>query len=148
MSTLKDLIIARKYRKGESAGTTKRGAYWRVAKPIRIRSYGGDGIGQSAPDCEHLLEFRHFRSGEVRAIIHIDCYHQNGSYSGGGDSWHDVSEILDFTTIEDVIVVLKGQKIGDSGYSVNAYSDSYSRELSDLLEEFGLPSSEPAPDEL
>jgi len=148
MNTLKDLIISLKSRKGESTGTTKRGAYWRVAEPVKIRTYGGDGIGQSAPNHKHLLEFRHFRTGEVRAIIHIVSYHQNGSYSGGGDAWHDVSDILDCSTIEDVIVALKGQKIGsDSEYSVNAYSDSFEGELSSLLSGFGLPDSSPAPDD-
>ena len=152
MKTLKELVEAQKSRKGKSTGTTKRGAYWLVGDPLKIRSYGGDGIGQNSPDHKHFLELRHFRSGEVRATIQFESWHQNGSYSGAGNSYHDVSEILNCTTVEDVIVALKsktvrGRFVGDD-VGVNVYSDSFADKLSERLTELGMVESLPAPDGL
>jgi hypothetical protein len=147
MKTLKEIIEEQKARRGPATGTTKRGAYWIVGDPIKIRSHGGDGIGQNAPDHEHWLSFRHFRAGDVRASLHKSSRHQNGSYSGGGDSYHDVSEILDCTTIEDVVVVLKSINLGQSDYQVHAYSDYYREDLAEILSHWGMPESLPAPDD-
>lgn len=149
MKTLKSLIIDRKIRKGTAHGTTKRGAYWTLAdKPNEyfaiLRRSGGDGIGQSAPDVTHGLELRHFRSGEVRAVIVRDAYHQNGSYSSGGTSYHDASAILDCVTVEDVIVALKAAGTEESG---SVYSDGKVENLTRALVALGLPVSAPAPDE-
>lgn len=132
MKKLKDLIIETKCRKGESAGTTKRGAYWLAGEPAKIRAYGGDGIGQSGASVQHYLEFRYFRSGEVQAVIHRDAWHQDG----GGDSWHDASAVLDCATIEDAIVVLKGLSCGEK---CNAYSDWGKDALVKALSALGLP---------
>lgn len=145
MKTLKELIIDKKCRKGESSGTTKRGAFWLAAEPCKIRSYGGDGVGQNSPDRWHKLHLRHFRSGEVQAIIHCESWHQNGSYSGGGESsWFDVSRILECSTIEDVIVCLKSENCGET----HAYADFFREKLEAELEILGLPRSLPAPDEV
>ena len=139
LPTLKDLVIAQKCRKGPSDGTTKRGAYWQCAE-VQIRSYGGDGIGQSAASVKHVLLLRHFRSGEVRAVIHRDVYHQNG----GEDTWHPANEILDCTTIEDVIVQLKSMNCGEAA----AYNKWGENALYDALTELGMIESLPAPDEV
>ena len=143
MKTLKDLIIEAKCRKGEAHGTTKRGAYWNCGTPAKIRSYGGDGIGNSGSSVTHCLELRHFRNGEVAAIVHVDAWHQNGSYAGAGDWWHDVSGILGSTTIEEVIVALKGERFDDTP----AYSEWGKGNLVEALSKLGLPEAASAPDE-
>lgn len=153
MKTLKELIEAQKSRKGESRTTTERGAYWLVGKPIKIRSYGGDGIGQNSPRHQHFLEFWHFRDGAVRAKVHLHSWHQN--YSGCGDAYRDAG-ILNCKTVEDVIVALKSKsKFEDDGTDAyndeddgtNAYSDDFHAELTERLTELGMVASLPAPDE-
>ncbi len=144
MKTLKELIADRKCRKGAAAGTTKRGAYWLACEPIKIRSYGGDGIGQSAPDIDHHLELRHYRSGEIRAMVCRNARHQNS----GTSTRYSPAELLDCTTSEQVIVALKGSQV-ECGYdySEHAYSDYFADSLTKTLAALGMPDSEPAPDE-
>lgn len=144
MKTLKEIIIALRCRKGPAKGTTKRGAYWLACEPIKIRSYGGDGIGNNSAAIRHYLELRHYRSGEVRAAIHVDAHHQNGSYSGAGDWWSDCSDILNATTVEEVIVALKSIT-ADNG--ATTYSDSFKEELTKALTALGLPESAPSHDD-
>ena len=150
MKTLKDLIIDNKCRRGPADATTKRGAFWLCPGAvdrgiaIKIRRAGGDGIGQSSPDVTYSIHLRHYRSGEVRAMVERDAYHQNGSYSGGGTDWIDVSEILGATTIEEVVVALLAAG-GDAG---PVYSKRYSGDLTKLLSGLGLPVCAPSPDEV
>lgn len=139
MKTLKELIIDRKCRKGESVGTTKSGAFWLACDPIRIRSFGGDGIGQSARNCDNYLQLRHYRSGEVKAVVNYHSWHQN---SGTHDSYISVP-ILDCTTVEDVIVILKGVSDDDTA----AYSNWGEGNLTKALVGLGMAESLPAPDE-
>jgi len=140
MQTLKDLIIATKSRKGPAAGTDKRGAYWLV-REIRIRSYGGDGIGQNASNIRNYLQLKHYRSGEVRAVVIQNSWHQN---YGDNTSWHGVNGILDSTTVEEVICVLLNS--GDEEFGV-LYESYFEEELTEMLTELGLPRSLPSPDE-
>ena len=135
MKTLKELIEAQRCRKGKSAGTTKQGAFWLVCAPIWIRSFGENGIGNNAPDYRNYLQLRHYRSGEIKAVVNSRAWHQN---HGEENSYRSVPPILDCTTIEDVIVVLKD--------SFDAYSDSFETELVASLSGLGMVESAPAPD--
>jgi len=144
MKTLKQLVEEVKCRKGKSAGVTKEGAFWFAVEPIPIRSYGGDGVGQSTADCVNYLQLRHYRSGLVKAVVNFHSWHQN---SGTSNSYKTVS-ILDCSTVEDVIVVLKAvQEDNAYGHGDVAYSDRKEEWLTDVLTEIGMPVSEKAPDE-
>jgi hypothetical protein len=140
MKTLQELIVAAKCRKGAAAGTTKKGAYWLACEPIKIRVYGGDGIGQSSPDCTNFLELRHFRDGSVQTVVEFASWHQN--QGGRRESYVTVPALAMCETVEDVIVCLKS-----CGTEVAAYSDKMEDKLTDGLVAFGLPVSAPAPDE-
>jgi len=140
MKTLSDLIVAAKCRKGAAAGTTKKGAYWLAVEPIKIRCFGGDGIGQSSADCTNYLELRHFRDGAVSIVIHYNSWHQN---HGMSDTYQSHIGLPMCETVEDVIVALKSAN--DDG--VSAYSDRMEENLTEALVAFGLPESAPAPDE-
>ena len=141
MKTLKECIESVKCRKGAAAGTTKRGAYWLACEPIEIRRYGGDGIGNSGADCTNYLELRHYRSGEVAAILHGDYWHQNGA---GPDDWEQVPALLACTTIEFVIVTLKGVSFQDQAH---VFSDSKADKLTDALAAIGMAEQDPSPDQ-
>lgn len=141
MKTLKELVIETKCRTGSADGTTKRGAFWRAVDPILIRSYGGDGIGQSSAKIDHFLHLRHYRSGEVSAVVCVHGWHQN---YGPSNNWVPVSAILDCTTLEDVIVALKAAK-GEEGLSL--YSNWGEGNLRKSLLGLGLIESLPAPDD-
>ena len=71
MKTLKEIIVETKCRKGESDGTTKQGAFWFACDEILIRSFGGDGVGQSSTDLRNYLQLRHYRNGEVKAVVNF-----------------------------------------------------------------------------
>jgi hypothetical protein len=145
MKTLSELIVDQKSRKGKSAGTTRKGAYW-LAGEVKIRAYGGDGIGQSGADCSKRLQLRHFRDGDTQAVIRSSSWHQN---YGTSTDYASVPALLDCTTAEQVIVILKQTRVRDdeNGYADNAYSDHFEDELTAMLSGIGLPESEPAPDE-
>lgn len=149
MNTLKDLIISKKIRKGKAHGITKHGAFWTPSGAndffVVLRSAGGDGIGQNAPDVTYYLDFRHYRNGQVSAKVCRKAWHQNGEYSGAGTSWLDVSEILNAQSVEEVIAILKGKDLDGSAI----ISDQYARnDLTPALIAFGLVESLPAPDEV
>ena len=145
MSTLKNLIDEKKCRKGPPAGTTKKGAYWLACEPILIRNYGGDGVGNNAVDCSHRLELRHYRSGDVTAMIHVHRWHQNGA--GIGDSYHSV-DLLGCTTIEQIVVRLKGMTLNVGyGDGERSCSDHCEKNLVEGLVALGLPDADPSPDE-
>lgn len=139
MKRLEELIVAAKCRKGTSAGTTKQGAFWLACTPTLIRSFGGDGIGQASTDWRNYLQLRHYRNGEVKAVVNYHGWHQN---QGTSDSYRTV-QILDCTSIEDVIVILKGVIHNET----SAYSDWGKDNLTAALSELGMIESAPAPDE-
>ena len=132
-----------KCRKGPATGTTKSGAYWHAIEPLKIRHWGGDGIGNSGATLDAHLELRHYRSGEVRALVCVSSWHQN---HGNGCTWHRVP-ILDCATVEDVIVVLKKGVASDYG-TETVYSDYYADQLGEMLRTIGLPDAAPSPDEV
>lgn len=140
--TIREAIEATKCRKGTADGTTKDGAYWLAIPPVKIRRWGGDGIGNSGADMTTKLELRHYRSGETRAVAHVDGWHQNG---GTRDQWHRL-DILDCATVEDVIVALKCGVSGDYDRET-VYSDLCEDALQDALAKLGLAVSAPSPDE-
>jgi hypothetical protein len=141
MKTLQELIVAARCRKGAAAGTTKKGAYWLACEPIKIRVYGGDGIGQSRADMTNWLQLRHFRDGAVQITIRYHSWHQNDGHTNG---YVSAGELANCESIEDVIVGLKG--ISDPN-GVSAYSDYQIDNLVDGLTAFGMAMSAPAPDE-
>ena len=142
--TLKDLVIATKCRKGAAAGTTKRGAYWTACDPIKLRNCGGDGVGNNGPDVNFYLHLRHYRSGEVQATIERDTWHQN---QGRRSSWESCPKLLECTTVEDAIVVLKGHQFGGADWTETPYSDYRQDTLTGALTALGLAITAPAPDE-
>ena len=151
MKTISEIIIDSKCRKGGSDGTTQHGAYW-VCPPspiignlglkTLIRSYGGDGIGQSCADLRNYLELRHYRGGKVEAVVLCNSWHQNY-----GDKQIVVvaDSILAATTTEELEVALLA--LTDE-HDTNYYSQSMRSKLDALAETIGLPSSLPAPDEI
>lgn len=146
MKTIKEIIIESKCRKGPSAGVTKRGAFWiAFAKSDQYFSVtsrrGGDGVGQSSADVSVGLKFRHFRDGTVQAITVTECWHQN---TGTNRSTVDVSQILNCTTAEEVIAILKGTNAGDGGRSI---SSIFEEDLVADLAAIGIPAALPGPDE-
>lgn len=143
--TLREAIVQALCRHGKAVGTTKDGAYWLASKPIKIRDYGGDGIGQNRADTQNYLELRHYRDGNVRARVNVSASHQNGSHGGAGEWYINADAVLDCISAEAVIVALKGIRDDDHGAMLgNAYED----DLTKALEEIGLPGYEPAPDEV
>ena len=145
MKTLKEIIVERKCRKGPPAGTTKHGAYWLACEPIMTRSAGSASASQEAPSVIYELQLRHFRSGEVRAVIHRNVWRQGGTQSGAAQDWGDANAVLGCSTIEEVVVALKGISMNDS-----AVVEDYliPRDIAKRLRDLGLPDSAPAPDEV
>lgn len=142
MKTLVQLVEATKCRKGKADGTTKKGAFW-LAAEIMTRSFGGDGIGQSAADMDYSLQLRHFRNGAVTTVMHYHAWHQN---SGTVHAYHPAN-VGDCKTVEEVIVALKGMKVGSGYYPENVYSDRFEEKLTAALVAIGMSEMEPAPDE-
>lgn len=140
--TLKELVIAKKVRKGEPDGRNKRGAYW-VALSVKTAAYGGDGIGQSAADIAWYLEIRHRRDGLCDGVLRRWSWHQN---TGTDNIYRICDSVLDMSTIEDILDRLA--EIGEDGeYDERYYVDSYHREnVTKALEEIGLKHAK-APDE-
>lgn len=140
-TTLQDLIIAAKCRKGKAHAITAQGAYWLALPSIVIRRYGGDGIGQDSADCTNTLELRHHRDGTVRCRVITSSWHQN---HGGNKESHHV-EINSQDTAEEVVVMLKNY----SFHGRQPCSDYYQPELIAALVSLGLPEYEiPSPDDV
>lgn len=145
--TLKELIIEKKCRKGEAHGTTKRGAYWcpyvRTQYFVVTAGRGGDGIGQSAADITVGLDLRHYRDGTVSAVLVRERYHQN---EGTTKQITNADCVLSTTTVEDVVVALKGVSlIDDGGAAISNYC------VYGVVKEcvaFGMPEAAPSPDDI
>jgi hypothetical protein len=140
--TLKEAVQKERCRKGKADGITKRGAYWLACEPIVLRRAGGDGIGQSAPDITWSLEIRHFRDNSVVPTLHRSAWHQNGSYSGGGDRYFIREGLADVTTVEEAIANLKAGTSEEHCYHSSRYA-----EVRDALLALGLPEAAPSPDD-
>lgn len=139
MKTLKELIEARKCRKGKSNATTEHGAFWLATEAILIRSFGGDGVGQSRKDLRNYLQLQHYRSGEIKAVIQFHGWHENDGESNS----YRIVPILDCATIEDVIMILKGISEDENA----AYSDWWQDKLTDALTRLGMIEAAPGPDD-
>ncbi len=145
MKTLKELIVAAKCRKGKAVGITKKGAFWLVCEPVFIRSFGGDGVGQNGSDCRNYLQLRHFRSGDVAAVVKFSSWHQN---SGTENTFQREDSILECIDVEAVIAALKGISENDYfGGRCSAYGDNFEQNLTDELTRLGMNESEKSPDE-
>lgn len=157
MKTLAQLIEAQKCRKGKADGTTRKGAYWlvkaddlgeKVSLEITIRSWGGDGIGQSRADLRNYLQFRHFRNGNACAMVRRHSWHQN---DGHRDTYTMIPALMDCTTVEQAIVALKGVKTDPCDHyhssPENVYSDNFEKDLTGWLVALGMTEMEPAPDD-
>jgi hypothetical protein len=150
MKTLADIIIDSKCRKGGADGITSAGAYWlcpqskiagnRGVKTL-IRSYGGDGIGQSCADRRHYLELRHYRGGKVSAVVVATSWHQN---SGTQETETEINSVLVSTSTEELESALLALEDGNYG---PVYVKYCSEKLAALAELIGLPDSGPSPDD-
>ena len=150
MKTLSDIIIDSKCRKGGADGITAAGAYWLCPQskiagnrgvPTLIRSYGGEGIGNSRADLRHYLELRHYRGGKVSAVVVATSWHQN---SGTQETETEINSVLTSTSTEELesaLLALEDQ----NGQPV--YTKFCSEKLAALAELIGLPDSAPAPDD-
>ena len=140
MKTLKELIVEKKCRKGARSGIeAKKGAYWLALEPFQIRRFGGDGVGQSRADRTNYLELRHYRSGAVEALVKFSGWHQNA----GTFFDYVVADILAATTVEEVILTLKGTTLDEA----IALADNYQSDLTESLVGLGLEIALPGPDE-
>lgn len=142
VTTLQTLILSAKCRKGAAAGTTKKGACWLACEPITIRRSGGDGIGNSGPDCTTYLQLRHFRDGSIAATVNYNSWHQN---HGMSNSYQAAPEVLAAQSIEEVIAALKG-----TGYDGQPAISNYFADDGDTfaaLSALGLPQALPSPDD-
>ncbi len=140
--TLKDAIAAKRCRTGESYAITKKGAYWLASDPVKIRSFGGSGIGNDGCSQSVELQLRHYRDGTIDSVLFYSCWHQNGPDI---ERYQSVSDLLDCTTVEEVIVLLKGTRVESK--NVAAYSDYYEDDLTEMLKGLGLDEFEAPPDE-
>lgn len=139
-TTLEEFIRSTKCRKGKAAAITAKGAYWLALPPIKIRRFGGDGIGNDSPDRTNTLELRHYRNGKVRCLIKHESWHQNH----GNHCEITEASILDHKTAEEVIVTLKQHTICDR----EPVSDHFQDDLIAALVGIGLPEYEfPSPDD-
>jgi hypothetical protein len=144
MKTLKDIIVDRKTRKGESTRITKDGAYWETA--ILFAAEGGDGIGQASSDVSWYLEIRHYRDGHLRGYVNRHTWHQN---DGDTNNRTRSDDVLNCTTIEELIVTMQHHVISydwgreDTPIEVRDWGRG---KLAEGLPE--IPESEKAPDEI
>lgn len=143
MKTIKQLIEESKCRKGHAEAITKSGAYWLACDEIKLRSFGGDGIGNSGDDCRNFLQLRHFRDGSTKAVVRFWSWHQNS----GTETKFKTANILDCVTVEEVVMVLKSTTLqGDYG-NTSSFDECYMKELTTGLMNLGLAECLPAPDE-
>ena len=143
--TIKDIAIARRSRKGEAHQITADGAYW-LAIDVNFRSYGGDGIGQSASDKTDRYRVRHYRSGEVRAYCETYMWHQN---DGDSVTRTRCDATLNAATVEDLIAMIQKVAIcrdyegAITTYTVGEWGkDNLTNDLQDEM-----PIALPAPDD-
>lgn len=135
---IKTLTEFNKTRKGKASGTTKNGSYW-IALDIEIireraRDYNRDILMLIE------MQIRHFRSGDVIAVVTYtyDNYnlHQSAFEEFESDS------IPKCETIEDVIIELKNLGIPEFE---NVPEGSYTH-LKAALKEYGLSEYASGPD--
>ena len=138
MQKLKSLIIAARCRKGPAVDITRHGAFWLACEPILIRSFGGDGVFQSAGGRRNYLQLRHYRSGEVQSVVNYNAWHENH----GTSNEYNVVDILDCGTIEEVVAALKDHAHDD----IASYADWGFEHLQRALSRLGMPDSAPSPD--
>jgi len=151
MTTLSDIIIDSKCRKGGADGITEHGAYWlcpqskiagnRGVKTL-IRSYGDNGIGNSAADLRHYLELRHYRGGKVSAVVVALSWHQN---SGDSQTEIEINSVLSCTSAEELESALLAL---EDENDEPVYVKYCSEKLTALAESIGLPARAPSPDDV
>jgi len=142
--TLRHVALARKARKGPATKITKDGAYWDAIR-VKIGNSGGDGIGQSSANVDTYLIVRHYRSGELRAYCERRAWHQN--YATNVVRVR-CDQVLDLTTIEDLVVTLRGLEFAPD-YGVNMPVEVSDFGIDRLVADLeALPASIPAPDEV
>ena len=140
--TLKQIIIDRKTRKGESTKITKDGAYWQTS--VKFDGGGGDGIGCSGAEVGWYLEVRHYRDGHLRAYINRYTWHQN---EGSTNTRTRADDLLECRTQEELIANMQKHSISDD-YRGNEPVEvgGWGRgKIAKALPE--LPDSEKSPDE-
>ena len=143
--SLGQLIQAKRCRTGGAAGTTKHGAFWLVCPAIRIRNFGGNGLGHNSADGTFFLHLRHYRNGDVVLLLQRHTWHQN---YGSEDTFFQCPALADCASVEEVIVGLKAGCPRRPGCDCECcYSDSREPDVTAALTALGLPVSAPAPDD-
>lgn len=140
-ATLADIVRARRVRKGKADGIDDNGAWWwgwPAEISPRIRSRGGDGVGQSAPSVTVELRARHYRCGRVVAGAWLASWHQN---TGDRVAWVPLDGITDAATAEDVIEALARR--GDDVWAMSRRGD-----VEIWAAAVGLPLAPASPDDV
>jgi hypothetical protein len=141
MKTLEDLIIEAKCRSGKPYEISEDGAYWLYTDRITLKRTGGDGIGQSTADISYILELRHYRNDDVRAIIIVELWHEN---YGKKTEEINADSVLSCTCVEELIIALlklrdeREGKCCDTTFVRPWYWEHCT----------GLPLGKPAPDDI
>lgn len=146
MKNLEDLIREKKCRVGRPYGIDLDGEFWIVTKdPITIRSFGGDGVGNSTPSRYVYLELRHYRDDRVRAYAVDHSWHQN---DGDFDCLYLIDELLEACTQNDLhfLLLLVGDKRQFIFFEGNC--EYINKLLVEAMTYLGLPVMVIAPDEL
>lgn len=139
---LKDAVTAARIRKGPAADITTLGEFWLMPAPPLIGSHGADGVGTNAADRRSYLHLRHYRSGQVEAVVCIESWHQN---YGESHEVVGVSAILEAETTADVI---RGLKTAEAEAEYQFFSACHTDRLTDWLGSLGIPAATPGPDEV
>lgn len=138
MKNLETITKNNKSRKGKASGTTKNGAYW-IALDIEIAR---ERVCDYNEDILLLIELqiRHFRSGDVVAVVSY-LYENYNLYQSFFEEFESDS-VPKCETIEDVIIELKNLGIPEFE---NVPEGSYTP-LKAALKEYGLSEYASGPD--
>ncbi|WP_318556442.1 hypothetical protein [Geobacter anodireducens] len=144
LKTLKELVEARKCRKGRPDGTSAEGGYWLAIEPILLGERRHDGY--DGPYWEkHYLHLRHHRNGAVRVVV---VERGEGHQFGGWKEWAYESASLDHLaearSVEEVEACLLAGV--DTGGGMVAIRRQCAPGLYAALQGLGLPAALDGPD--
>jgi hypothetical protein len=138
---LQDAVKAARVRKGPAAGIDDTGEFWVIPEPPLIDIHGSDGVGNNASHRKAFLHLRHYRSGQVEAVVRIVSWHQN---AGESSKYVNVSGILSGMTAAEVISGLLAREVETCW---EFFDPSRTDDLTKWLGGLGIPAAAPSPDE-
>jgi hypothetical protein len=138
---LQDAVKAARVRKGPAAGIDDTGEFWLLPDPPLIGIHGGDGVGNNASHRKSFLHLRHYRSGQVEAVVRIASWHQN---AGESSNHVNVSGILSSMTVAEVISGLLAREVETCW---EFFDPNGADDLAQWLGGLGIPAAAPSPDE-